>query len=158
MSEHGEVCYTFEAAVEMAVKMEDEGFRHYLDAIRKVEVKAAREILRDAAFDELEHKHQLEKALVDGHMKGDGGMAKPVPTMNLNYVLAKKELKQDSDAREALAYAIHLETGSIDFYKRMAAGCAGAPMGNLFQQLLADESRHLQALEDLYEQHFLPEG
>ncbi len=91
-------------------------------------------------------------------MKGDGEMAKPVPTMNLNYVLAKKELKQDSDAREALAYAIHLETGSIDFYKRMAAGCAGAPMGNLFQQLLADESRHLQALEDLYEQHFLPEG
>jgi len=158
MSEHGEVCYTFEAAVEMAVKMEDEGFRHYLEAIRKVQAKAAREILRDAAFDELEHKHQLEKALVDGHMKGDGGMAKPVPTMNLNYVLAKKELKQDSDAREALAYAIHLETGSIDFYKRMAAGCAGAPMGNLFQQLLADESRHLQALEDLYEQHFLPEG
>ena len=158
MSEHGEVCYTFEAAVEMAVKMEDEGFRHYLEAIRKVEAKAAREILRDAAFDELEHKHQLEKALVDGHMKGDGGMAKPVPTMNLNYVLAKKELKQDSDAREALAYAIHLETGSIDFYKRMAAGCAGAPMGNLFQQLLADESRHLQALEDLYEQHFMPEG
>ena len=158
MSEHGEVCYTFEAAVEMAVKMEDEGFRHYLDAIRKVEAKAAREILRDAAFDELEHKHQLEKALVDGHMKGDGGMAKPVPTMNLNYVLAKKELKQDSDAREALAYAIHLETGSIDFYKRMAAGCAGAPMGNLFQQLLADESRHLQSLEDLYEQHFMPEG
>jgi len=158
MSEHGEVCYTFEAAVEMAVKMEDEGFRHYLEAIRKVEAKAAREILRDAAFDELEHKHQLEKALVDGYMKGDGEMAKPVPTMNLNYVLAKKELKQDSDAREALAYAIHLETGSIDFYKRMAAGCAGAPMGNLFQQLLADESRHLQALEDLYEQHFLPEG
>lgn len=158
MSEHGEVCYTFEAAVEMAVKMEDEGFRHYLEAIRKVQAKAAREILRDAAFDELEHKHQLEKALVDGHMKGDGGMAKPVPTMNLNYVLAKKELKQDSDAREALAYAIHLETGSIDFYKRMAAGCAGAPMGNLFQQLLADESRHLQALEDLYEQHFMPEG
>ncbi len=35
MSEHGEVCYTFEAAVEMAVKMEDEGFRHYLEAIRK---------------------------------------------------------------------------------------------------------------------------
>ena len=158
MSEHGEVCYTFEAAVEMAVKMEDEGFRHYLEAIRKVEAKAAREILRDAAFDELEHKHQLEKALVDGYMKGDGEMAKPVPTMNLNYVLAKKELKQDSDAREALAYAIHLETGSIDFYKRMAAGCAGAPMGNLFQQLLADESRHLQSLEDLYEQHFMPEG
>lgn len=158
MSEHGEVCYTFEAAVEMAVKMEDEGYRHYLEAIRKVQNKGAREILRDAALDELEHKHQLEKALVEGNMRADGELTKPVPTMNLKYVLAKKELKPDSDAREALAYAIHLENGSIDFYKRLASGCAGAPMANVFQRLLADETRHLQALEDLYEQHFLPEG
>lgn len=158
MSNQGEVCYTFEAAVEMAVKMEDEGFRHYLDAIRKVQVKGAREILRDAAFDELEHKHQLEKALVEGHMRGVEELSKPVPTMNLGYVLAKKELKPDSDAREALAYAIHLETGSIDFYKRMSQGCSGAPMGGLFDRLLADETRHLQSLEDLYEEHFMPEG
>jgi len=31
-------------------------------------------------------------------------------------------------------------------------------MGNLFERLLADESRHLQALEDLFEEHFLPEN
>lgn len=158
MSDQGEVCYTFEAAVEMAVKMEDEGFRHYLEAIRKVDSKSAKEILRDAALDELEHKHQLEKALVEGHMKGEGELTRQVPTMNLTYVLAKKELRPNSDSREALAYAIHLENGSIDFYKRMAQGCSGAPMANLFQRLLADESRHLQSLEDLYEQHFLPEG
>jgi rubrerythrin len=53
------VCYTFEAAVEMAVKMEDEGFRHYLAAIRKVQNKGAREILKEAALDELDHKLQL---------------------------------------------------------------------------------------------------
>ena len=35
-------CYTFEAAIEMAVKMEDEGFRHYLDAMRVVKNKGAR--------------------------------------------------------------------------------------------------------------------
>lgn len=158
MGEQGEVCYTFEAAVEMAVKMEEEGFRHYLAAIRKVKNKGAREILREAALDELEHKHELEKALVDGHMGGEGELSRPVPTMNLSYVLAKKELSPGSDAREALAYAIHLENGSIDFYKRMAQGCAGAPMAGIFERMLADESRHLQLLEDLYEQHFLPEG
>jgi rubrerythrin len=158
MSEQGEVCYTFEAAVEMAVKMEDEGYRHYLEAIRKVQSKGAKEILRDAALDELEHKHQLEKALVEGHMKGEAELSRPVPTMNLNYILAKKELSPNSDAREALAYAIHLETGSIDFYKRMSQGCSGAPMATLFERLLADESRHLQSLEDMYEQHFMPEG
>lgn len=157
MSEQN-VCYTFEAAVEMAVKMEEEGFRHYLEAIRKVKNKAAREILRDAALDELDHKHQLEKALLDGSMAGGEELARPVPTMNLDYVLAQKELTPDSDAREAMAYAIHLEKGSIDFYKRMSQGCAGAPMAPVFARLLAVESRHLQSLEDLYEQHFLPEG
>ncbi|RII25543.1 MAG: ferritin [Geobacter sp.] len=153
-----DVCYTFEAAVEMAVKMEDEGFRHYLDAMRVVKNKGAREILRDAALDELEHKHELEKALVEGQMEGGDVLTKPVPTMNLGYVLTKPELGNDSDARQALTYAIHLEKGSIDFYKRMATGCAGAPMAVLFERLLADESRHLQSLEDMYEEHYMTEN
>lgn len=157
MSEQN-VCYTFEAAVEMAVKMEEEGFRNYLAAIRKVQNKGAREILKEAAFDELEHKHQLEKALVEGTMNNPEGLTRAVPTMNLDYVLPKKEVGPNSDTREALVYAIHLEKGSIDFYQRMAHGCAGAPMEALFGRLLADESRHLQSLEDMYEEHFLSEN
>jgi len=31
-------------------------------------------------------------------------------------------------------------------------------MGALFQQLLQEETRHLQSLEDLYEQHFMTEN
>ena len=158
MAEQGDVCYTFEAAIEMATKMEDEGFRAYLAALRIVKDKAARQIFKEAALDELEHKHQLEKALIEGEMKGGAGLHKPVPTMNLDYVLAKRELHEKSDAREALAYAIHLEKGSIDFYQRMSKGCEGAPMAVLFEQMLADETRHLQALEDFYECYFMAEN
>jgi len=158
MAEQGDVCYTFEAAIEMATQMEEEGFRSYLSALRIVKDKAARQIFKEAALDELEHKHQLEKALIDGEMKGGDNLQQAVPTMNLDYVLAKRELRQDSDAREALAYAIHLEKGSIEFYQRMSQGCEGAPMAVLFQQMLADETRHLQALEDLYECHFMAEN
>lgn len=157
MSELGDVCYTFEGALEMAISMESEGFRHYLDALRKVESKAAKAILKEAALDELAHKFELEKALLDGHMTA-GNLDKPLPTMNLDAVLAKKELRPESDAREALAYAIHLENGAILFYKKMANACAGAPMGNLMERLVADESRHLQQLEDLYEEHFMTEN
>jgi len=157
MNERDQVCYTFEAAIEMAITMEEEGFRHYLNAIRILKNKGAKEILKDAAIDELHHKQQLEMALLEGQMTGEG-MVQPVPTMNLGYVLAKKELTPNSDAREALTYAIHLEKGAIDFYTRMAQGCTGAPNASLFDRLLADESRHLQILEDLYEQHFLTEN
>jgi rubrerythrin len=158
MAEQGDVCYTFEAAIDMATKMEDEGFRAYLSALRIVKDKAARQIFKEAALDELEHKHELEKTLVEGEMKGSGELQKPVPTMNLDYVLVKKELRPESDAREALAYAIHLEKGSIDFYQRMSKGCEGAPMGSLFQRMLADETRHLQSLEDFYERYFMAEN
>ncbi|WP_298269779.1 ferritin family protein [Geobacter sp.] len=158
MTDQGNVCYTFEAAVEMAIKMEEEGFRHYLDAIRQVKQKGAKEILREAALDELDHKCSLEKSLLEGQMAGGDTLTRQIPTMNLGYVLAKKELSSGSDTREALAYAIHLEKGSIDFYKRMAQGCAGAPMGGIFEKMLADETKHLQALEDMYEEHFMTEN
>lgn len=153
-----QVCYTFDAAVEMAIKMEEEGFRHYLTAIRSVTNKGAREILRENALDELNHKHQLEKALLDGSMAGSGELDKPIPTMHLDYVLKKKELGPQSGVREAMIYAIHLEKEAVEFYGQVAGGCAGAPMGNLFKQLHTEESRHLQTLEDLYEQHFMTEN
>jgi len=151
-------CYTFEAAIELAIKMEEEGFRNYLAAIQKVQNKGARELLKEAACDELEHKHQLEKALVEGSMESPEEMRRPVPTMRLDYLLAKKELRPGSDAQEVLVYAIHLEKNSLDFYEKMVAGCSGAPMTALFERLLADEGRHLQSLEDMYEKHYLTEG
>lgn len=153
-----QICYTFDAAVEMAIKMEDEGFRNYLSAIRQLTNKGARELLRDNALDELNHKHQLEKALLDGRMEGGDVLEQTIPTMRLDYVFKKQELGPQSGVREALLYAIHLEKGAVDFYGKVSDGCAGAPMGKLFAQLHKEESRHLQALEDLYEQHFMTEN
>ena len=153
-----QVCYTFDAALEMAIEMENEGFRHYLAAIRQVSNKGARELLRENALDELDHKQQLEKALLDGHMAGGGELDQPIPTMHLDYILKKQELGPQSGVREALIYAIHLEKEAVEFYGKVTNGCAGAPMGSLFKRLLAEESRHLQSLEDLYEQHFMTEN
>lgn len=153
-----EVCYTFEAAAELAVEMENDAFRHYLQATRTVRNHNIRAILKEAALDELEHKHQLEKALLEGSMENLAEMRRPVPTMRLDYLLPKKELRADSDAQEVLAYAMHLERNSVDFYTRLVQGCTGAPMSALFERLLADENRHMKILEDMYEEHFLPQG
>lgn len=152
------VCYTYEAALEKAVKMENDGFRNYLGAMRKLKDRQARLILKDAALDELEHKHALERALIEGTMEGEHTLDRPVPTMNLDYVLQQQDLSPDADARQALAYAIHLEKNAINFYQKMMQGCEGAPMAKLFEKLLNDETRHLQELEDMYERHFLAEN
>lgn len=151
------VCYTFEAALEMAVSMEEKGLQHYLAALRSCHRPAAQMILKDAALDELDHKYQLEKALVEGIID-DRLLDHPVPTMDLDYLLDQKTLNPDADAREALAYAIHLEKISLDFYLNMASGCAGAPMAALFTRMANDEARHLRSLEDEYEAHFMTEN
>ncbi len=156
--ENNQVCYTFDAALEMAIKMEEEGFRNYLSAIRQLTHKGAKDLLRGNALDELNHKHQLEKALLDGRMDSSEDPDTPIPTMHLDYVYKKQELGPQSGVREALVYAIHLEKGAVDFYGKVSSGCAGAPMGKLFAQLHQEESRHLQELEDLYEQHFMTEN
>ncbi len=151
-------CYTFEAAIEKAIEMEENGFRSYLRAISILKNKHARAVLRDAALDEMRHKQELEKALLKGAMEGNAGMRTGVQTMNLSYTLGSQELKPEADVRQALAYAIHLEKEAIDFYQRMIKGCEGAPMVPVFQQLFYDETRHLLQLEDMYEEHFLTEN
>jgi len=158
MSVEEGVCYTYEAALEKAIEMEEEGFRNYLYAIKIVKDRQAKMILRDAAADELDHKQKLEMALLEGHNESSEEMSKPVPTMNLDYVFEQKEITADADARQALAYAIHLEKGAVDFYQRLNKGCEGAPMAPLFKRLIADETRHLKALEDFYERYFLAEN
>ena len=45
----------------------------------------------------------------------------------------------------------------MDFYKNMAEQCGGAPMGEMFKRLYADEEGHLARLEELYESRYMKE-
>lgn len=157
MNEEHAVCLTFDAALDKAIEMEECGFRNYLQTIRKLRNPQAREMLREVALEELAHKQHLEKALLDGALE-KAEAAQPVPVMNLAHFFGKKEIGPDANVREALAFAIHLEKEAVQFYRQVSEACSGAPMASLFAALLADESRHLRALENLYEEHFLTEN
>jgi rubrerythrin len=157
MNKEHAVCLTFDAALDKAIAMEESGFRNYLQTIRKLRNPQARDLLREVALEELEHKQRLEKALLDGALEKTA-LAQPVPMMDLDQFFGKKEVGPDATVREVLAFAIHLEKEAVQFYTQISQACAGAPMAGLFATLLADESRHLRSLEDLYEEHFLTEN
>jgi rubrerythrin len=74
------------------------------------------------------------------------------------HTTGKESLQADADAREAMAYAIHLVTQAVDYYKNMASACDGAPMSRVFARISGDQTTFLQALEDAYEEHFLAEN
>ena len=148
MNDQSHVCFTLEAALEHAVEMENALFADFMSTLQAVKSKAAKEILRDAALGKLEEKHQLEIALLEGSIEGVDLQAS-VPIVSLDAHYGKKSLHADADAREAMAYAIHLVTQAVDSYKNMARA---------FARISGDQMTFLQALEDAYEEHFLTEN
>lgn len=158
MDNQASVCFTFDAACDAAIEMEAQVYRSFLNAIRIVKDRAANEILMDAAMVRLDIKHQLELAALKGGFEGELSHG-PVPTMNLNIRCCDShQITAKADNRKALVYAIELSKDALQFYRNMSEQCSGAPMAKLFTILGDGQTRHLQALEDLYEEHFLTEG
>jgi len=158
MNDELEVCLTFEAAVQAAIDMENRSYNNYLEALRIVKDQAAREILHEAATAKLAHKHKLEQASVDGSL-GEMVSNGPVSVMHLSVRCCDQHrIGADADARKALAYAIQMAQDALKFYRDMAHRCSGAPMAKIFTLLGDEQTRHLQQLEDTFEEHFLPEG
>ena len=153
-----DVCYTREVALEKAIEMEIKSFKVYKEAYLKVDDRLAKDLLRDLALDELKHKYALERAFFEetvllhdlGHSEG--------PTMNLSLLLEEQQpLSESASVQGVMRYAIQDEKRAVDFYKKMADQCGGAPMEAMFKQMVQDEESHLARLEELYESHYMPE-
>ena len=153
-----DVCYTREVALEKAIEMEIKRFNAYREGGQKVDDRLAKDLLRDLALDELKHKYTLEKAFFEetillhdlGHSEG--------PSINLSLLLEEQPLSESVSVQGVMRYAIQDEKRAVDFYKKMAEQCSGAPMEAMFRQIAQDEESHLERLEELYESHYLPEN
>ena len=153
-----DVCYTREAALEKAIEMETKSFTVYKEIYLKADDRLAKDLLRDLALDELKHKYTLEKAFFEetillhdqGHSEG--------PTMNLSLLLEEQRpLNESVSVQGVIRYAIQDEKRAVDFYKKMANQCGGAPMEAMFRQMAQDEEDHLTRLKELYESHYMPD-
>jgi rubrerythrin len=152
-----DVCYTREVALEKAIEMETKSFTVYKEIYLKTDDRLAKDLLKDLALDELKHKYTLEKAFFEetillhdlGHSEG--------PSMNLNLLLEEQPLSESASVQGVMRYAIQDKKRAVDFYKKMANQCEGAPMEAMFKQIVQDEEDHLARLEELYESHYTPE-
>ena len=150
-------CYTKDAALKMAVELEQSSFDTYLKAYKLSRDARAKTILKELALEELEHKYILEKAFFEEAvaLHDEGGDA--APSLQLTSFLAAKPLDENSTPQDVMIYAIHEEKRSVDFYDKMAHQCSGAPMAPLFKRLYSDEAGHLARLEEVYEKIYLTE-
>jgi rubrerythrin len=146
-----DVCYTREMALEKAIDMESGAFSEYKDAYLMAEERRAKDLLKDLALDELRHKYTLEKAFFEETVMLHDSGYKQGPSMNLSLLLEDKPLDAKATQQDILIHAIHEEKRAVDFYKKMAEQCVGAPMEKMYAQLAVDEEGHLARLEELYE-------
>jgi rubrerythrin len=137
--------------------MEKESFEVYRKAYEMVEDKRAKEMVKELALEELEHKYTLEKAFLEEEVALHDAGVEEGPSMELTMLLQIKPLDEDSTSQDVMIYAIHEEKRSVDFYGKMAHACVGAPMESMFRRLQQDESKHLASLEELYESIYMPE-
>ncbi len=152
-----DVCYTREVALEKAIEMEIKSFKVYKEAYLKADDRLAKDLLRDFSLDDLKHKYILEKAFFEetvllhdlGHSEGS--------TTNLSLLLEEQPLTESAAVRDVMRYAIQDEKRAVDFYKKMAGQCGGAPMEAMFKQMAQDEESHLARLEELYESQYMSE-
>ena len=149
------VCYTLEGALEKAIEQEQKSFETYRRALQIVKHPSARKLLKELALEELEHKHALEKALVGETVGLHEEEKKAGPSMNLTLIVQERPLDENASPQDALAFAMHDEKHSVDFYQQMATQCSGAPMEEIFSRFQKDEMKHLARLEETYEKLFM---
>lgn len=152
-----EVCYTREVAIEKAIELEMKSFEVYKEAYKKARDRRAKDLLKDLALDELRHKYTLEKAFFEETVLLHDAGYKAGPSMNLSLLLEEKPLDETARDQDVMIYAIHDEKRAVDYYKKMAEQCGGAPMEEMFQRLYQDEESHLARLEELYESLYMQE-
>lgn len=152
-----QVCYTREAALEMAVGMENKGFQDYKKGYMMARNTLAKDMLKDLALDELKHKYTLEKAFFEEVVFLHDSGSFHGPEMKFTLLFEDRELEEGSTEQDVLLHAIHEEKRSVEFYGKMAEQCSGAPMESLFNRLAKDEEGHLSRLEDLYERIYMKE-
>ena len=153
--EKEEVCYTREVALEKAIEMEMTSLQVYKEAYLRIREPRVKDLVKDLALEELEHKYILEKAYFEDTVALHEEGMKEGPSMKLTLLLKDKPLEDNADDQDVMIHAIHDEKRAVDFYKKMAEQCVGAPMEEMFRRLYRDEEAHLTKLEEVYESIYM---
>lgn len=157
MEEFESACFTKEAGLEMAVEMEDKNFERFKKAFRQVKNPRVKTLAKEAALAALSHKYILEKAVFEEEVSLHDKDREPQPELELTVMLEDRPLTEDATEQDIMISAVSAKKRIVDFYRKMADQCAGAPMEGVFSTLAEEESAHLARLEALYEELYMPD-
>lgn len=137
----------FKEIIDFAIENEIEAYEFYKDAAEKIKNQQLKEVFKDLAKEELEHKKFLQDFLDKGvnEIKLDAGT-----DYKIAETIDKPVLSIDMDFSDAIALAIKNEEEAMDMYSNLAKACLDEEEKELFLDLVEMERMHKTRLEKIF--------
>ena len=139
--------------IERAIRFEEDSYKLYTSASRRVKDPGAKAGLAELAAEEKKHKAKLEGMLA-GNLDwaiSTGRKAK-VKDLKIGDPLEAKPLTEQSTLQDVLAVAIKREQATGAFYAQMASLVEPGQARDLFELLSKEETKHKLYVESIYEE------
>jgi rubrerythrin len=142
-----------------AIKIEEQSYKLYKMAQKKVKYDSSKKFLEELAQEELTHKEKI-KAILDNKKKISelGFSTKQAQDLKIIDVMKDVTITEDIDYQKLLVFAAKREKSTYDYYKSLALGLEGSEVGILFNKLAEEELTHKNRLEREYDEYILKEN
>jgi rubrerythrin len=147
--------FTPEQLLNRAIGKEEEARMMYEIYADKVEDRQSKELLKELAQQELGHKRALEKF---DPTKPGAFNAPEISSGEFGEFFDRPEISKEAGMQEVLRYAIAKEADAFNFYTSMKKYTSDEDFLNLLNTLSAEEKKHKQKLERMYDDMFQPEN
>lgn len=145
--------------IEAAVKVEEQSIALYSMALENAKYPSSKVFLEQLVNEEMGHKSKLEAIMNnEAQISELGDTSGSVQDLKIVDMMDDTPLSNDADYEAILVYAAKREKSSYEYYKMLAMGLKGTPMGELFTKLAQEELSHKNKLEKEYDDCVLTEN
>jgi rubrerythrin len=149
----------WKAIIEAAIKVEEQSIALYTKALNDAKYPSSKVFLEQLVEQERGHKSKLESILHDKTKLSElGSHSGEVQDLKIVDMLKDTPLSEGADYEAILVYAAKREKSSYEYYKTLALGLKGTPLGELFHKLAQEEMEHKNKLEKEYDDCVLTEN
>lgn len=137
-------------SLELALKLEDEGFRYYTEQADKNKGNSLGEVFRMLADDEETHKKILENQNdIAGYKVEDGTSLEKAQELIKKFTAGRKVLESIPGMPDLYREAIEIETRSIEVYQALHDNAKDENSKLVYKSLVHQEKDHKAIVEEI---------
>jgi rubrerythrin len=144
------------AIIDLAISKEEEAYDFYMELVKMVDDRAAKDALQVVAGEEKKHKEFLVNYRDKGY--GDTGLRM---TSVVDYKIAEHleapEPKAGMESKDIFLIAAHREKSSNEFYLGLASIHPAGPTRDMLLTMAQEELKHKEKMEYYYANAAFPQ-